>query len=259
MDWFNSRWYDSSLGRFVQPDSIIPDPAKAKAFDRYAYSNDNPVICNDPSGHCPICFIALAAAIIIPWMASSEAQPALINRSQEATAQDAKSAVDASLTIFGTVMGAGELYLGVASAVNWYRLGQKASQTENTAEMVPLPTGGKVLPDVSKIAGQELDYPSGTFSVRDWTGYPEGPAPRPNGPFRLLEDDEYLMARKAASQANKAIHDANPKLKGWDIHEIHPVKFGGSPTDLANKIALPPAIHDQYSRWWGKLQRMIER
>lgn len=25
LDWFNSRWFDPALGRFVQPDTIIPE------------------------------------------------------------------------------------------------------------------------------------------------------------------------------------------------------------------------------------------
>ncbi|HUN24411.1 MAG TPA: RHS repeat-associated core domain-containing protein, partial [Anaerolineales bacterium] len=52
----NARWYDPYLGRFTQPDSIsfveaLPNPTDAKAFDRYAYVNNNPVRYNDPSGH----------------------------------------------------------------------------------------------------------------------------------------------------------------------------------------------------------------
>jgi RHS repeat-associated protein len=105
--WYNSRWYDQTLGRFIQPDSIVPGvgesgnpdavgylgvatyspltvdyhenqlldqlntenrarfqdsnfklppvPTNSIAFDRYAYSLDNPVRYTDPSGHCPFC------------------------------------------------------------------------------------------------------------------------------------------------------------------------------------------------------------
>jgi hypothetical protein len=41
------------LGRFVQPDSIIPDPGNPQSLDRYAYSFNNPIKHNDPSGHWP--------------------------------------------------------------------------------------------------------------------------------------------------------------------------------------------------------------
>ncbi len=102
--WYGSRWFDASLGRFIQPDPIIPSigegntpngvgyvpqrnysalvvdyhetqfleqlnsennlklqnqkvqlppvPKNVQAFDRYAYSLNNPVKYIDPSGHC---------------------------------------------------------------------------------------------------------------------------------------------------------------------------------------------------------------
>jgi hypothetical protein len=43
-----------------------------------------------------------------------------------------------------------------------------------------------------------------------------------------------------------------------NIHEIHPIKFGGSPTDLANKIALSPEDHYAINAWWGRLQRNVQ-
>ena len=98
----------------------------------------------------------------------------------------------------------------------------------------------------------------GSFSVFDWTGYPSGVA-RPSGPFRLLQGAEYDAARKAASQANATLRRADPaKCAGKQIHEINPVKFGGSPTDPANKIALTPAEHAKYTTFWNRLMRGIQ-
>ena len=49
----NSRWYDPALGRFTQPDTIVPVGVQGtQAYDRFAYVNNNPVRYNDPSGHC---------------------------------------------------------------------------------------------------------------------------------------------------------------------------------------------------------------
>jgi RHS repeat-associated protein len=53
--FYNARWYDSSLGRFAQADSIIPQGQGVQAWDRYAYSNNSPIMYSDPSGHCIIC------------------------------------------------------------------------------------------------------------------------------------------------------------------------------------------------------------
>ena len=50
--WFQSRWYDGTLGRFTQPDSIVPIGRQGtQAWDRYAFVNNNPVRYNDPTGH----------------------------------------------------------------------------------------------------------------------------------------------------------------------------------------------------------------
>ncbi len=95
----------------------------------------------------------------------------------------------------------------------------------------------------------------GSFSIteRGWRGYPEG-IPRPQGPFRVLEGAEYVAARKAANRANLAIRKADPgSLAGKEIHEIQPIKFGGSPIDSANKIRLPENIHkQQVTPWWKR-------
>lgn len=43
-----------------------------------------------------------------------------------------------------------------------------------------------------------------------------------------------------------------------DIHEVHPVKFGGSPTDVNNKIPLLPSKHQEYTNFWNSIQRQAE-
>lgn len=46
---------------------------------------------------------------------------------------------------------------------------------------------------------------------------------------------------------------------GMEIHEIQPVKFGGSPTDISNKIPLPTSVHrSEVTPWWNDMQRSIE-
>jgi hypothetical protein len=36
------------------------------------------------------------------------------------------------------------------------------------------------------------------------------------------------------------------------------VKFGGDPVDPANKIALPPELHQEVTRFWNAFQRALE-
>ncbi len=50
--FFNARWYDAALGRWAQPDSIVPVESQGvQAWDRYAFVNNNPIRFTDPSGH----------------------------------------------------------------------------------------------------------------------------------------------------------------------------------------------------------------
>ncbi|MDH4161836.1 MAG: FG-GAP-like repeat-containing protein [Nitrospirota bacterium] len=49
--YYNARYYNPTLGRFISPDSIVPDPANPQALNRYSYVINNPVNYTDPSGH----------------------------------------------------------------------------------------------------------------------------------------------------------------------------------------------------------------
>jgi hypothetical protein len=100
-------------------------------------------------------------------------------------------------------------------------------------------------------------FAEGSFSIIDWSGYPAN-LPKPAGPFRLLEGAEYADARAAANTANRQIHASDQVLAGQQIHEIQPVKFGGSPTDAANKIPLAPADHAPATAWWNRLMRDLQ-
>jgi hypothetical protein len=98
----------------------------------------------------------------------------------------------------------------------------------------------------------------GSFSIVDWADYPAG-VPKPQGPFRLIDGAEYATVKAEKAAANNAYRQQNG-LAGHavDVHEIQPIKFGGSPTDLANKVVLPRAAHQQQvTPWWNQLMRDI--
>ena len=50
---FNARFYSPRLGRFIQPDSVIPDLTNSQAWNRYSYVLNSPIKYVDPSGHIP--------------------------------------------------------------------------------------------------------------------------------------------------------------------------------------------------------------
>jgi RHS repeat-associated protein len=52
--FFNARFYDASLGRFLSADTIVPDSGDPQQYNRFAYATNNPLKYTDPSGHCRI-------------------------------------------------------------------------------------------------------------------------------------------------------------------------------------------------------------
>ncbi len=49
--YYGARYYDAAIGRFAQPDSIVPNPFNPQDLNRYSYARNNPVRYRDPSGH----------------------------------------------------------------------------------------------------------------------------------------------------------------------------------------------------------------
>jgi len=39
--FYNARWFDPSAGRFISPDTVIPEPGNSQAWDRYSYTLNN--------------------------------------------------------------------------------------------------------------------------------------------------------------------------------------------------------------------------
>ena len=52
---YKARYFSTLLGRFTQPDTIIPGAGNPQAFNRYAYTTNNPINFTDPSGHAQVC------------------------------------------------------------------------------------------------------------------------------------------------------------------------------------------------------------
>src|SRR5690606_2330639 len=62
--YYNARYYDPELGRFVQADTIVPEAGSSQALNRYSYCVNNPLKYVDPSGH-DFGLSALIAGVII--------------------------------------------------------------------------------------------------------------------------------------------------------------------------------------------------
>ena len=62
---YRARWYEPILGRFVQPDTIVPNPGNPQDLNRYAYVRNNPLRYVDDSGRLPIVPLLIAGGIIV--------------------------------------------------------------------------------------------------------------------------------------------------------------------------------------------------
>jgi hypothetical protein len=48
---YKARFYSPLLGRFTQPDTLIPDPGNPQAWNRFSYVANRPLNFIDPTGH----------------------------------------------------------------------------------------------------------------------------------------------------------------------------------------------------------------
>ena len=109
-----------------------------------------------------------------------------------------------------------------------------------------------------------VDKEKGAFIIKDWSDYPDDyvPVPDKNKVWTFLEGDEYNSARDSANTFNRNMRSddlyyANNRL---EIHEIEPVKMGGSPTDINNKTAIQSQVHRRYvTPWWNKIRDEVKK
>ncbi|MDR4470611.1 MAG: hypothetical protein MRJ68_20295 [Nitrospira sp.] len=69
---FESRYYHAVFGRFIAPDTIVPNLYDPQSLNRYSYARNNPLYYTDPSGHF---FWAVVALGVVARVVSSGATP----------------------------------------------------------------------------------------------------------------------------------------------------------------------------------------
>jgi RHS repeat-associated protein len=242
LQYLHNRYYDPLFGRFLSPDTWDPILAGVD-INRYAYAGNDPINGSDAAGHL--------------WDDHSDSSPTAIDAFDERGAHE------------GEVQVANEdIKIGLGMRYNAPTPAEEGTIQEGVwSTMVPRSSGiartdqvyeQAAVPKSAAVESAPSNVPERSFSLTPeaWNGYPPN-APKPTGPFRVIRGEEYRAARKAANSANNALHKGDPTLKGKEIHEVQPVKFGGSATDPKNKIAVTPDEHRELNGFWGGLQRMI--
>lgn len=71
------------------------------------------------------------------------------------------------------------------------------------------------------------------------------------------KNNKYDEAKESCNVVNRQLRKNDPALKGLQIHEIEPIKLGGNPTDISNKVFLPREKHAKVVVWWNKKIREV--
>ncbi|HEY0069701.1 MAG TPA: RHS repeat-associated core domain-containing protein [Chloroflexia bacterium] len=220
--YMRARYYDPATQQFISR-----DPSVALSGQPYVYAGASPLNASDPTGRFPFLLIGIIALGIRSGVAADVGSDFLFDNA----------------------------YFDLGAS-----LGRSLSDPFTYVGAIPVPGAGPITKSIrfaTKHAGKGFikSVFMGAFSIRDWRGYPTGHGvPRPNGPFVLLDNSSYTKARRVATNANRSIRRRNNLPTEHEVHEIHPVKFGGDPSDPWNKIILPDTIHDQYTGWWNSVE-----
>jgi RHS repeat-associated protein len=216
-----NRYYDP-LGRWMTRDPI----GFAGGMNLYAYCGGNPVGRIDPGG-------------LAPGDGDGE------NEDPEKLAYQGAGAGYSSSTIGDPAYRGNPP--GFEGASNMGEHYFPALSDEPTPE--PAPTSA------DETSTSECSWGSYSIWKGGWEGYPEGLS-KPTGPFHNLEGEEYKAARGAADSENRRLRSMFDPPPGSEIHEIHPVKQGGSPIDPVNKEFVDGQYHRRViSPWWRRVGR----
>lgn len=76
LNYYDSRYYDPHLQRFVQPDTMLPDVYDPQQLNRYSYARNNPLKYTDPTGNS-ISLVGLLGTAL-RWIAGTSAGRAVV-------------------------------------------------------------------------------------------------------------------------------------------------------------------------------------
>jgi RHS repeat-associated protein len=277
----NARVYDPDIGRFLSPDPTVPYTDNPQSFNRYSYVMNNPLNRYDPTGFADESTQGQdndKSPTQTKSDAKTETQDNLA-QGKATTSTDPKAGksnsglgfkasasemfADSPLNTMGTALGTLAAYLdgkitGNKTLADMAMQGLQDDRAKNINVLGLMLSLGRA-PKLGPVP-RAGSIKEGSFSIVDWKGYPVG-IPKPEGPFRLVNRTEYDAARKAADSANNAIRKEQGLAgKPVDIHEVQPVKFGGSPTDPSNKLVVPRDLHRQeVTPWWNRVQKDITK
>ena len=276
--YLRARYYNPVIGRFIQEDTYYGD-----GLNLYTYCQNNPVLYHDPTGHgtkenSPYSrneqqYIDAGADPDTAKLATqcypdAKSKQDLYNKykSQGYNATDAKKLANYEI-VHGEERAKNYAANNVKKSGPDYTVTSPRDnintdwRTQNRLNAQKKAGAGK---SGSSSIVEIVDEEKGTFIIKDWSDYPDDyvPVPDQNKVWTFLEGDEYNSARDSANIFNRNMRAADPYYanNGLEIHEIEPVKMGGSPTDINNKTAIQSQVHRRYvTPWWNKIRDEVKK
>jgi len=112
LNYYDFRYYDPHISRFIQPDDIISDPYNPQTLNKYSYVKNNPVRYTDPTGHCPECVLFVGGGLALGGLEVVGAVSGFINSTDTSLGgRFTSAAVGAQLAVESQV---GQLAFGAA-------------------------------------------------------------------------------------------------------------------------------------------------
>ncbi len=128
MYYFNARYYDPSLGSFLQADSLLfgTEGDNAASLNRYAFAANNPASYADPGGQLVpllgVMAVAIAKAAVAASAAASAAAAAAAAAATAAAAAAASAAAAAGSAAIAAAAAAGSALAASASTIATFAL-----------------------------------------------------------------------------------------------------------------------------------------
>jgi RHS repeat-associated protein len=236
--YYNARYYDSELGRFIQPDDKIPDFSNPQSYNRYSYVLNNPLRYTDPSGHQGVPTPAnFALGMTAPPGMEAEWNQRFQAANVQATAYEAGALAGtaasggvllvAPAAVTSTTVG-GYVVAGAAGATGGY----VGNGTANWVEGQPF----------NENAGVAAGIGAGLGLAGRGISDVLAPAPESKvGPYSHLEDHPSVGPGKNFTRAQKEkILNANAQQNAGELHSDQSGRKL-SPAQQSKKGVTPPA------------------
>ncbi len=237
--FFQARYYDPRLARFVSADAMVPQPYDPQTLNRYSYTLNSPLKYTDPSGH------RLEAACVQCLNPTTIDWPRAIQMAEELAVAAPPVAVAVGV---GSVVMAGGLVLGYWAAQDLgpsypmpaeydpsnpvgatYPLPESSTLTiESTLPVAPLayPVSRGLIGELAAHVAMSLDLPSvGGFSPEGMGHDPKGK--RPEGIRKIvreirdrLQDIQKGLGRSSNLQEYLESHAKELRLDPGDIKNL---------------------------------------